>query len=55
MRITCKVMEFVGLMLLFVGGGSIDSAPVVGLVMAFCGTGIAVSGASLEGFIYDGR
>lgn len=55
MRITLKVMEFVGLMLLLLGGGAIDSAPIVGMVVAFAGAGVFISGASVEGLIYDGR
>ena len=53
MRFLLKVMEFVGLMLLALGGGAIDSAPVLGLVIAFGGLGIAVSGFSVEDLIYD--
>lgn len=53
MRLVIKVTEFVGLMLLALGGGAIDSAPVLGLVVAFGGLGIAVSGFSTEDLIYD--
>ena len=53
MRILLKVTEFVGFMLLALGGGAIDSAPVLGLVVAIGGLGIAISGFSVEGLVYD--
>lgn len=53
MRILLKVTEFVGFMLLALGGGAMDSAPVLGLVVAIGGLGIAISGFSVEGLVYD--
>lgn len=53
MRFALKVTEFVGLMLLALGGGALDSAPILGLVVAFGGLGIAIAGFSTEDLIYD--
>lgn len=49
MKATAKIMEFIGIVLLFIGGGAMDSASmVVPMVMAFVGMGIAFAGAALD-------
>ena len=49
MKKVAKIMEILGILLLFVGGGSMDSASIVlPIVMAFSGLAIAFSGAALE-------
>lgn len=48
MRITAKIMEFVGVFLLFMGGGAIGEYTLVPLMVAFTGMALAFAGISLE-------
>lgn len=49
MKITAKIMEFIGVFLLFIGGGTMDSASmIVPMAMAFTGMALAFAGVSLE-------
>lgn len=44
-----KVIEFLGLMIMFAGGGAMDSASLwVPLIMAFAGLGIFLGGCYLD-------
>ena len=48
MKMTAKIMEFVGVFLLFIGGGSIGEYTLVPMAMAFTGMAIAAAGMSLD-------
>ena len=49
MKRVAKIMEFVGIFLVFVGGGAMDSEVIlVPAVMAFLGIAIAYMGARIE-------
>jgi len=48
MRITAKAMEFLGLFLLFAGGGSIGEYMLIPLATAFTGAALAFAGVSLD-------
>lgn len=49
MKILSKVLEGIGVVALFVGGGAMDNAPmIVPFVIAVAGVGIAYLGAQIE-------
>lgn len=48
MRITAKLMEFIGVFLLFIGGGAIGEYTLVPMAIAFTGMAVAFAGVSLE-------
>lgn len=49
MKVLAKVMESVGLIMLFIGGASMDSASlVIPIIMAFAGMAIAWGGVEIE-------
>lgn len=48
MRITAKIMEFVGVFLLFIGGGAIGEYMFVPMAIAFTGMALAFAGMSID-------
>lgn len=48
MRITAKLMEFIGVFLLFIGGGAIGEYTLVPMAIAFTGMALAFAGMSID-------
>ncbi|MBR4406027.1 MAG: hypothetical protein IKT30_06605 [Bacteroidaceae bacterium] len=49
-----KIMEFLGIFLFFIGGGSIGDAMVIPTAMLFTGIALMAAGMSMEGSVKHG-